>query len=195
MHMSPALGDIEDATLVARAAEGDDVALGVLYDRHVPTMLLTARRMLKDPNEAEDLVHDVFMEAHRKADSYDPSRASVKTWLAVRLRSRALDRLRSARVSRTDSLDAKPAPERFARVSAHLSRMGDQGRLAQVLADLPENQREVLQLAYFEGLSSREVGERLGIPTGTVKSRTRAAFQKLRAVLHSRPMTAMEGDD
>lgn len=155
-------------------------------------MLAIASRMLRDTNEAEDLVHDVFMEAHRKAGDYDPERASVKTWLTVRLRSRALDRLRSARVSRTDSLDAKPAPERFARVSAHLSRMGDQGKLAGVLAELPEAQREVLELAYFEGLSSREIGERLGIPTGTVKSRTRAAFQALRLVLHSRPMQSEE---
>ncbi|MEE2829687.1 MAG: sigma-70 family RNA polymerase sigma factor, partial [Myxococcota bacterium] len=89
-----------DAELVAAMARGDQGAVEVLYDLHAPLMLGVATKMLKDRNAAEDLVHDVFLEAWRSAAGYRADRGSVKTWLMVRLRSRALDRLRSHEVSR-----------------------------------------------------------------------------------------------
>ena len=180
---------VDDATLVKAAAEGDGRALEQLYDRHAAALLGLARRMLRDEGEAEDLLHDVFMEAYRKAHRYDPSRASVKTWLVIRLRSRALDRLRSARMSRVDSLDAKPSPERFVQTAGNIARKGDHGRLSGRIAELPQEQRVVIELAYFDGLSSTEIAKRLGIPVGTVKSRTRTALRALRRDIHSKPMT------
>ena len=87
----------EDAHLVIAIADGDRDALASLYDIYAPIMLATAHRMMGDRREAEDVLHDVFLEVWRKAGTYDPGRAKVKTWLLLRLRSRVLDRLRSAR--------------------------------------------------------------------------------------------------
>jgi RNA polymerase sigma-70 factor, ECF subfamily len=173
-----------DHDLVAALADGDDSALAVLYDRHAPLLLGIARRMLGDPNEAEDLVHDVMMAAWRDAERYQPGRASVRSWLCMRLRSRALDRLRSARVRRSESLDDHPrGADGFAAPPSSQDGSGDEARLHAVLADLAAPQREVLELAYFQGLSSSEIATHLGIPIGTVKSRTASAFGRLRQAL------------
>lgn len=173
-----------DHDLVAALADGDDSALAVLYDRHAPLLLGIARRMLGDANEAEDLVHDVMMAAWRDAERYQPDRASVRSWLCMRLRSRALDRLRSARVRRSESLDDHPrGADGYAAPASTHDASGDEARLHAVLADLAAPQRQVLELAYFQGLSSSEIAARLGIPIGTVKSRTASAFGRLRQAL------------
>ena len=173
-----------DTSLVAALADGDESALAVLYDRHAPLLLGLARRMLGDAGDAEDLVHDVMVAAWRDADRYEPQRASVRSWLCMRLRSRALDRLRSARVRRSESLDEHPrGADGFAAPAVATDTAGDEGRLHAALADLAEPQRQVLELAYFHGLSSSEIALNLGIPIGTVKSRTAAAFARLRLAL------------
>ncbi|MEZ4468804.1 MAG: sigma-70 family RNA polymerase sigma factor [bacterium] len=99
-----------DTRLVLGMAQGDKSALGQLYDRHAPLLLGVALRLLGDRPEAEDLVHDVLIEAWQRADTYDPARASVRSWLLLRLRSRALDRLRSARISRRAGVSDEVSP-------------------------------------------------------------------------------------
>lgn len=157
---------------------GDRSAVALLYERHKLPLFALARGMLRSAAEAEDLLHDVFLEAWRRSSDYSPERGSVRAWLMLRTRSRALDRLKSAgrrpaeHAERVAEECAPPADESV-----------DQGRLRQLLERMPEAQREVLMLGYFEGSSSAEISERLQIPVGTVKSRTRAALEALRDML------------
>jgi RNA polymerase sigma-70 factor (ECF subfamily) len=179
-----AVGDEEDVALWRRVVEGDRRALAELYDRHGGLMLALARRILGgDGREAEDLVHDVFLEAWRQAADFDAGRGSVRAWLVLRLRSRALDRKKSAGFARVDSLDAHTELGLRTGEGEDQSLSPDRERVKRALAELPAEQREVLLLGYFEGLSSSEIAERLGTPIGTVKSRVAAALSRLRAAL------------
>jgi len=169
--------NLSDEALVEQMAQGDRGALSSLYGRHAPKLLGLLVGMLGAKAEAEDLLHDVFLEVWRHAADYAPERGSVRAWLTTRTRSRALDRIKSA--ARRRSVPTEHAPE--ASVPAPL--FDDHRRLQTTLLEMPENQREVLLLAYFEDLSASEISVRLGIPVGTVKSRTRAALTTLRDIL------------
>jgi RNA polymerase sigma-70 factor (ECF subfamily) len=171
-----------DAALVARMARGDRPALGVLYERHAPRLLALLLKILGDRAEAEDLLHDVFLEAWRHAAEYSAERGTVSAWLALRTRSRAIDRRRSAPRARSVPLEGSDLPER-GDPTADPGRMHDQRRLGDVLSVMSADEREVILLGYFEGLSSTEIAERIGKPVGTVKSRTRSALEKLRGAL------------
>ncbi len=161
-------------------AEGDRSALGLLYDRHAPVMLALAERILGNRREAEDLLHDVFVEVWKHAGDYDPERGSVAAWLRLRMRSRALDRVRSARIARAAPLDDGDLPAADL-PDPEMAATGQ--RLHDALSALPGEQATVLVLGYFEGLSSSEIADRVGVPLGTVKSRAAAAMAKLRAQL------------
>jgi RNA polymerase sigma-70 factor (ECF subfamily) len=164
-------------------ARGDNAALALLYDRYAGSMLALSRRIVGRGAEAEDVVHDVFLEAWRHAADYDASRGSVKSWLLLRTRSRSLDVQKSARVSKqASSLDDAWLAE-LGDPSADAAAAPDQLRIRRVLVLLPHEQREVLLLGYFEGLSSSEIAARVGVPLGTVKSRVAAALSALRAAL------------
>jgi RNA polymerase sigma-70 factor (ECF subfamily) len=166
-----------DIDVLRRIAGGEKEALGVLYDRHAGVMLALGVRIIGVRRDAEDLLHDVFLEAWRHAGDYDPRRGSVKTWLLLRMRSRCLDRVRSHAFSRTDALASEPMRSGVAdKVERHL----DGARAKALLDKLPAGQREVLELGYFQGLSFSEIADALGIPIGTVKSRVSAAMIKLR---------------
>ena len=164
-------------------ARGDSDALGVLYDRYAPVMLATAVRILGNQREAEDLVHDVLLEAWQKAGDYDRSRGSVRTWLLVRLRSRALDRWRRAGRIRTQTMEARTIDESLPALADDPGTSVDHARVRLAVQDLPEPQRRVLELAYFEGLSCTEIAARIDIPVGTVKSRIAAGLDRLRSHL------------
>jgi len=179
---TPVWSELEDVELVREAARGEVGAISCIYDRFAGLLLTMAEKILSDRAMAEDLVHDVFLEVWRHASTYDPARGSVRTWILVRLRSRALDRLRSAKTRREvagedhetnlavdEAEDPTLAPDRRA--------------IRRALQELPAEQREVLELAYFQGLTSSEIAERMGSPLGTVKSRTAAGLAKLRAVM------------
>jgi len=167
-----------DNELLAAMARGEREALAALYDRHAPILLALGRRMLPDGREAEDLVHDVFVESWHAASTYDPARATPLTWLMVRTRSRALDRLRAARRALAASELAPPAVS-----SPPAPDATDHATLNGALGDLPPDQRAVLELAYYADLSASEIAARLNVPIGTVKSRTAAALGKLRVRL------------
>jgi RNA polymerase sigma-70 factor (ECF subfamily) len=160
--------------LLTAILAGNRDALGTLYDRHAPRMLGLAVRILRDRLDAEDLVHDVFLEAWHRAAAYDSSRASVRSWLVMRTRSRALDRARALGVARRHALHMHQ-PE-YALSTDAVERFRPEGALAALSAE----QREVVQLAYYCGLSCREIAAQCGIPLGTVKSRLSAAIAKLR---------------
>jgi RNA polymerase sigma-70 factor (ECF subfamily) len=160
-------------------ARGDRAALAVLYQRHAPRLLALGRGILGDLAEAEDLLHDVFLEAWRHSADFSSERGTVATWLALRTRSRAIDRRRAApRVKRTD-IDHQELLE-VSDPLADPSRIVDRGKLRPALLCMSAEERQVIALGYFEGLSSSEIAERVGAPIGTVKSRTRTALEKLR---------------
>jgi RNA polymerase sigma-70 factor (ECF subfamily) len=164
-------------------ASGDTRALAALYDRHAPLMFGLARRIVGGKPEAEDIVHDVFVEAFRHAADYDESRGSVKAWLLMRTRSRAIDHRKSAGVARTVPTGDTGWLASLIDPRGDESEAPDRTRVRRVLAALSGEQREVLVLGYFEGLSSSEIANKIGIPMGTVKSRVAAALSALREAL------------
>lgn len=171
-----------DALVVARMARGDRAALALLYERHAGRLLALALHVLGNRAEAEDILHDVFLEAWRHAADYSEARGSVSAWLALRTRSRSIDRRRSPGRSRAVPLEAS-AGAAVDDPPLEPGRIFDQGRLREALAVMSADEQEVIVLGYFEGLSSSEIAERLGKPIGTVKSRTRSALSKLRESL------------
>lgn len=171
-------------------AAGDSESLGDLHDRYAGLLLATGVRILGNRREAEDLVHDVLMEVWQKSADYDPERGSVRTWILVRLRSRALDRCRRAGRFRVETLEESDLDDLGQARGEEPGQRLDHARVRRALLELPAAQRQVLELAYFDGLSATEIAERLAVPVGTVKSRTAAGLAKLRAALH-----AEEGGD
>jgi RNA polymerase sigma-70 factor (ECF subfamily) len=175
-----------DAALVGSMARGDRAALGALYERHAARVFALLMKVLGDRAESEDLLHDVFLEAWRHAGTYSTERGTVTAWLVLRARSRAIDRRRSAPRARSVSLEGSDLPERGDPV-ADPGRIHDQQRLGHVFSALSPDEKEVILLGYFEGLSSTEIAARIEKPVGTVKSRTRSALEKLRGALARQP--------
>jgi RNA polymerase sigma-70 factor (ECF subfamily) len=174
----------DDARQVERMVAGRAEGLAALYDRYAPALLGLALRMLADRRDAEDLVHDVFLEAWHRARSYDPARGPVRSWLLVKLRSRALDRLRALEVvhrhvQRLDGLDPDPGAlrelERFRRMA--------RSRAIDAISALPASQREIVEMSSIQGYSCSEIAERCGLPVGTVRSRLSRALASLRRQL------------
>ncbi len=171
-------------------ASGDGTALADLYDRHGRSVYGLAARILGDPAEAEDLTQDVFTLAWKNAARYDPARGAVAAWLLVTTRTRAIDRIR-ARRSRpqggTDDDGRKMAniPDGSPSVDVIVATSQDAARVRVALADLPVDQRDALEQAYFQGLSHSEIADRTGIPLGTIKTRIRSGLQRLREAMAS----------
>jgi RNA polymerase sigma-70 factor (ECF subfamily) len=182
-----------DRDLVRRMQSGDERALGDFYDRWFPVVNGLVLRMVKSASDAEDVVEETFWQAWRQADRFAADRGSVQTWLLTIARSRSLDRLRSLKRRREDSIDdvspasgasglspdsALPASSSDPLRTAELHERSELVRAA--LAELPREQREALELGYFGGLSQSEIAEQTGLPLGTVKTRMRLALLKLR---------------
>jgi RNA polymerase sigma-70 factor (ECF subfamily) len=162
--------------LLQRIAAGDRAALAELYDRHASLVLALCLRILRDRAEAEEVMQEVFLQAWRQAERYDPGRAGVASWLTVIARSRALDRVRR-RVARRE------APEEAIPAAAEAPRTAEAIAVREALRALPPAQRLALELAYYEGLTQVEIAERTGEPLGTIKTRMRSALLKLREAL------------
>jgi RNA polymerase sigma-70 factor (ECF subfamily) len=167
--------DAEDARLVAAMAQGDRNALAALYERHSGVLLGLALRIVRERREAEDLLHDVLLEAWRAAKDFDPNRGRVRTWLAIRMRSRALDLQKSARVSRNAGDAGLEAI-----VDEREGKSPDLARVRTALGQLTDDQRRVVELAYFGGSTCSEIAAKIAIPVGTVKSRLAAGLRQLR---------------
>jgi RNA polymerase sigma-70 factor (ECF subfamily) len=173
-----------EESLLRRMAAGDSMALRQLYERCSPTVLALALRILRNRGEAEDVVQEAFVEAWKRARSFDPRRGTAFSFVLAIARSRALDRLRSrgaeGRATQAFALEEKkpvPLPIESA------EQRQDRERIQGALASLPPEQRNVLELAYYEGLSQTEIAARTGDPLGTVKTRCRLALEKLAALL------------
>ena len=155
----------------------DSVSPARAYTEHLPAMRRAARSLVRKEADAEDLVHDVFIEAFQKWRGYDAERGSVRTWLLVRLRSRGIDWLRrqGREVDEREAPELKESPDLFRAVQ------GD--RAWRMLEALSLPMRQVVTLRFGEGLSITETAARMGLPTGTVKSRQSHAVRLLRAAL------------
>jgi RNA polymerase sigma-70 factor (ECF subfamily) len=177
----------EDVALIRRMCDADETALVALYDRWMRSLYSLVFHLLKDADEAEDVVEETFWQARRKASSYEPSRGAVSTWLLTIGRRRALDRIRAKGRRREESMtDVRELADVASPMSDPSHAVEGAERKAQVhsaLAGLPHEQREVLELGYFRGLSQTEIAELTGQPLGTVKTRMRLALQKLREPL------------
>ena len=171
------MNDVADEVLVRRVAQsGDERALSELYDRYAGLTYGVGVRYLRDRALAEDLVQDVFIAVWRRAASFDSSRASFNTWVYSITRNRATDLIRRRARVLTVSGEEHPEPGEED-PAAELSRNVD---VASALSRLSSAHRELLILAYFHGLSQREISRRTNTPLGTVKSRTTKALRALR---------------
>jgi RNA polymerase sigma-70 factor (ECF subfamily) len=189
----PAVDDSarEAARLVALMAKGDRTALAQLYDRLAGPVYSLVYRMLGDGAEAQDLSQEVFLQLWTTAETYEPGRGSVFSWVITLARNRAIDRLRMRR-RRTEllsgaALDLQPAPLQESDGAATLDAREDSATVRAALAGLPVDQRQAIELAYFSGLTQQEIAARLREPLGTIKARIRRGLLRLRQELPTRP--------
>lgn len=170
-----------DATLVVAIGRWDQSALAEAYRRHGGAVFALARRVARDAGVAEDVVQEVFVRLWDAPDRFDPERGSLRSWLLSQGHSRAIDRLRSDNSRR---LREERDAQRTAVAGYDLEReawdLAVAERVREVLSELPDGERQAIQLAYFDGYTYREVAALLDAPEGTVKSRIRAGLARLR---------------
>jgi RNA polymerase sigma-70 factor, ECF subfamily len=172
-----------DSALVERMKAGDESALSTLYDRYSPMLFGVLMRILKEREAAEEVLQDVFLQLWRNAARFDASRGSLPAWLMVISRNRAISRLRGRRDR--EVMEEKEGD--YANTFASAQNIEDDAARAELarglkaaLATLPAEQRQAVELAYFEGMTQSEIAARTGAPLGTVKTRVRTAMQSLR---------------
>lgn len=185
--MQPELAQSQDVELLHAIARGDEGALASLYDRYRVILFGLLVRILSSREEAEDILQEVFIQVWRRAADFDENRGKPFTWLVTLSRSRAIDRLRqlSAR-DRVAQASAQESPAEASDAVGETYRSEQKEIVAGALSQLPEEQRQTLLLAYFEGLTQSEIARRLGAPLGTVKTRMRSGMIKLRELLGER---------
>ncbi len=185
---TPADAASTDRDLVRRMATGDETALGVLYDKWSPLVHSLVLRLLHDSNEAEEVVEDTFWQAWRQANRYNEARGAVSTWVTTIGRSRALDRIRAKRRQKEDPWSSFE-PSEMAEVVRDMEGADPQKGaesserrtiVIAALRQLPREQRETIEMAYFGGFSQSEIATLTKQPLGTVKTRVRLAMEKLR---------------
>lgn len=172
-----------DASLVERLVEQDEAALAALYDRYAGMLSSVLTRILRDAQAAEEILQDIFYQLWRTASRFDASRGSLPGWLIVIARNRAVSRLRRRHPEETsesvENIIALPY-----NLETALAQQQLMGRVRGAVDTLPKEQRAVVELAYFEGLTHSEIAERTGDPLGTVKTRLRLAVESLKRNLH-----------
>jgi RNA polymerase sigma-70 factor, ECF subfamily len=179
----------DEVQLIARIVEQDQVALSQLYDRYARVIYAVAYKSLGSVEECEEVVLDVFAQVWRSADRYDAKRARVDTWLFMMARSRVLDRLRGRqrRDKVTDAVISLDPPT--GKVSPgpaeHVEIVERRAIVVAALEGIPPEQRLVLELSYYQGLSHGEIAAQTGLALGTVKTRIRLGLEKLRVALQA----------
>jgi RNA polymerase sigma-70 factor (ECF subfamily) len=176
----------QGAELVGRMAGGDRQAFAAFYDGFAPLAYGLIRRILHDAPDADEVLQEVFLELWRAAGQYDATRGTPAAWVVTRARSRAIDRLRSLRKRdevAVDRLDTMTAETPSGRPEDPGTEVVDRHLVQGALARLVPAQREVIELAYYGGMTQTEIAARLRQPLGTVKTRMRTALQHLRELL------------
>ena len=164
----------------AIADDRDREAFADLFDHFAPRVKAYMRRLGAEPAAADDLVQDVMLTVWRRAGQFDPSKAGVATWIFTIARNRRIDIIRRERI---DPNDPALVPDRDREADATVEQKQHGARLRSAVAELPEEQARLLQLAYFEDKTHSVIADELDLPLGTVKSRIRLAMKKLRSQL------------
>jgi RNA polymerase sigma-70 factor (ECF subfamily) len=192
VESEPASSD--EALLLRVGADDDEFALETLYTRHLRSAVALANRLLVDPQEAEDVVHDVFVTLRCRPHHFDPDRGGGRSWLMTVVRNRTLDRLRRRVPSRDidDLADQLPDPEAVSPL-AEMDAAARRELLWRSVGCLPASQRALILRCFVEGQSHHEIARQTGLPLGTVKSRIRLGLEKLRAALAVESAFTMAG--
>lgn len=176
-----------DARLLARIATGDETAFGALYDRFSPGLYSFILKMVHDEKEAEDVLQEGFLHIWRRASTYDPERSSPFTWAVMILRNKAIDRLRvRMRQERTVEkvvTELGSIPETGEAAGGEAERRDESTRIRSALTQIPADQKQALELAFFGGLTHEQIAQQLDTPLGTIKARIRRGLLKLRDFL------------
>ena len=178
---------VSDSALIEKMIAGDEAALSTMYDRYAPMLFGVLMRILRDEQAAEEILQDLFLQLWRNANRFDASRGSLSGWLLVIGRNRAISRLRG----RGSREVLEEADGDYASVFVSAQNLEDEAartqlmnRLTTAIATLPPEQRQAVELAYFEGMTQSEIATRTGAPLGTVKTRVRTAMQSLKQILN-----------
>jgi RNA polymerase sigma-70 factor, ECF subfamily len=183
---------LSDEALVALVARGDEDALAELYDRVGRIAYGLAVRILRDERHAEDAVQEALLQVWRSAATFRPERAKASTWVLTLVHRRAVDLVRREERRQADPLsdDASAAVESAEQTDEAAWLRFERERVQTALKQLPDLQREALELSYYGGFSQSELAERLGVPLGTIKSRMFSGLARLRELLDE---SAQEG--
>lgn len=181
--MATELAHLPDEAVLALVARSDETALAELYDRFGAVAYRVALRILRDPALAQDAVQDAFLTVWRTADRFLAERAKASTWILTLVHRRAVDLVRREQRRRADPLDDAPPDAGGAATDEEAALRERRREVQAALAQLPFDQRELLELGYYGGLPQSEIAERLGLPLGTVKSRMFAGLGRLRELL------------
>jgi RNA polymerase sigma-70 factor, ECF subfamily len=186
------LQQIADREMIERIGRGDQSAFSALYDRLSRPLYSLALRMLGDAGDAQDALQDVFLQIWSRAATYNPEQSTVFSWTVLLTRSRVIDRLRARKRrlrvvdSATGDEDADVADASTMESAADTADKNDEAaRVRSVLNNLPSEQREAIELAFFGDLTHHEIAARLGEPLGTIKARIRRGLLKLRERLRT----------
>ena len=173
---------VSDQSLMEQVRSGGQQAMAAVFDRYAGLVYSVAFRVLKDSGQAEDVTQEIFFQLWRNPDSFSFSRGALGTWLLVVARKRAIDQLRQRRPA--ESVDEVVVAS-ATNLQSEAERSIMMQRVRGILGDLPQEQQQSLQLAFFDGLSHSEIAERTGQPLGTVKTRIRSALSSLRKRLEA----------
>jgi RNA polymerase sigma-70 factor (ECF subfamily) len=168
-----------DIALIARIVARDSAAVGELYDGHSRLLYGLILRIVKDRSEAEEILQEVFVQVWTRADTYNVQLGTPIAWLVRIARNRSIDRLRANTV-RTRTVEATPLPPPVETPEARAAMSEQQRAVARALEELPPDQRQLIECAYFSGLTQSELATRFGLPLGTVKTRVRTGMMTLR---------------
>lgn len=171
--------------VLAVAQNRDKAAFAALFDHFAPRLQAYLIRMGSDSGSAEEIIQDVMTTLWTKADLFDPDKSSIATWLYRIARNRRIDGLRRNRVEYYDPLDAPEIADETPDADRKIDLEFREDKIRSSLKELPAEQLELVRFAFFEGLSHSEIADKTGLPLGTVKSRIRLAFTKLRRTLES----------
>jgi RNA polymerase sigma-70 factor (ECF subfamily) len=178
------IGDVSDAQLVTSIARYSEIALAEVYRRHGGAVYGLARRVLNNASEAEDVTQEVFLRLWNQPDRFDPSRGTLRSFLLTQSHGRAVDAVRSLNSRRLrESRDVRRTATAEYDMQHEVWDLAMADQVARALGDLPGDERQAIELAYYQGHTYVEVADLLGQPEGTIKSRIRNGMRRMRAVL------------
>jgi RNA polymerase sigma-70 factor (ECF subfamily) len=184
-----AAGAIDDEQLIVKVAQGDRSAFSALYDRFSTPLYSLALKMLADEAEAQDLLQEVFLSVWNKASTFHADRGSAFSWVVTQLRNRAIDRIRSRRrrgeLLEANAPDLEPTGSRTDSSAENCESSERAREVRSALGQLSDEQRQVLRMAYFEGMTQAEIAQRLEEPLGTIKARVHRGMARLRTLLRA----------